>query len=182
MNGEDISMMYLPDHLSYHRDGVVHIKHKKGKYSSIPFRLPRRFMSLDVLFDLPLLAVSFYENGFAGTGGGVGKMLSACPEEHVVIESCGITFTVVVFLRDLMHIPKKQRCIDIMTMPGGFVPTSNDRAVLQGKDGTPKMFVNLNPTIEQIKNELKLFDKNEVHIVGDFFDSASMKFGRPKKI
>lgn len=181
-NGKNISKMHLPDHLSYHKDGTVHIKHKKGKYSKVPFQLPKQFMSLDVLFNLPLLAVSFYEKGFTQTGDGVGKTLSAQPNEHVMIESCGITFTVVIFLRDFTRMPREQRCIDIMTMPGGFVPTSNDVTVLQGKEGVPKLLVNLNPTTEQLQHELKLFDKDEVNRVGKFMECASMQFGVPRKI
>ncbi len=175
-NGKEITDMHIPDHLSYHQDGTPHIKHKKGKRSELPFRLPDKFLSLDKLIDFPILALSFSEQGFAEVSHGLGKSLKERPESHVIIESCNITFTVVVFLRDKTGTPKERRCIDLMVMPGGFVPTSQDVTVLQGAPGIAKLLVQLNPTYENLKNDLRLFSKSEKELVSKFMKVASKDY------
>ena len=174
--GKEITEMHLPDHLSYHQDGTVHIKHKKGKRSKLPFRLPEKFLSLDKLINLPILACSFYEQGFVVDSHGIGKLLKGRPEGHVIIESCNITFTVAVFLRDLAGKPKEQRSIEVRLLPGGFVPTSQDAAVLQGAEGFPKFRLDLNPTWDSLKNHLKLFSKSEEEQISKFIERASKGF------
>lgn len=181
-DGKQITEMHVPDHISYHRDGKVHLKHKKGRYSGLPFQLPEDFLGIDKLLNLPLLAVSFYEKGFTNFSEGIGKPLTERPEDHDVIETCNITITVVVIIRDLAPTPNEERCIYIMFMPGGFVPKPEDKVVLQGKEGVQLMLVNFNPTWNQLRSELKLFSKDEESRCKQFMERASTQFGGQMQI
>ena len=93
-----------------------------------------------------------------------------------------ITFTVVVHLRDLTDAPKERRSIEVMIMPGGFVPRTQDQVVLQGKDGIPMMIAHLNPTSGQLRSELKFFDPREQARAHDFMKQASETLGGQRRI
>lgn len=184
-DGVNVMDMHLVDHISYHQDGTVHLKHKKGKYSKVSFQIPQKFLALDDLFDMPLLAISFYEKGFEQTGNGVGKILAECPEDHKVIESCNITFTVALFVRDIAPKPKVLRCIETIVLPGGFVPDANAYQVHNIPDGSevvPKLLVGLNPSSEQLRNDLTFFDKSELDRIDRFMSCATTTHEPYRKI
>jgi hypothetical protein len=177
-DGNNVFYKKAPDHISYHKDGKIHIKHKDGSYHDLPFKLPEKFLTKDVNYDMPWIAITFYEEAFKEHAPFF-KVLEKKPDNHIIVESHNVTFTILVKLRDLSDIPLEKRVIDFEVRIGGLIPDKPYPNLLENETNIGKKYpilnACLNPTNEQMA-DLKLFGQNESDNVGKFHEYLSKTF------
>lgn len=177
---DGVSVFYkkAPDHISYHKDGKVHIKYKDGSYYELPFELPEKFLTKAVNYDLPWIAISFYEEAFEEHTPFF-KVLDKKPDNHVIVESHNVTLTILINLRDLTDIPLENRVIDFEVRIGGIIPDQPYPNFLVNETNIGKKYpilnVCLNPTNELLE-DLKLFSQNERNNVGKLHNYLTNNF------
>lgn len=177
-DGDNVFYEKLPDHISYHKDGKVHIKHKGGTYSNLPFKLPEKFLTQTKLFDFNWIAISFYDGAF-DEHLEYFKCTDDKPDNHIIIESHLVSFTILVKVKDMTTTPLENRTIDFEVRIGGLVPDQPYPNLLENESKSDKKFpvlnICLNPTLDLI-NDFKLFSKNEVDNCEKFYNYLTKTF------
>lgn len=178
-DGNTVTYKKAPDHISYHRDGKVHIKFKDGTYHDVPLNVPEKHLTNPVKQDLLWIAISFYEEGFKEHAPFF-KLQEKKPDKHVIIESNNVTFTILIRSRDLSDIPLDRRTIDFEVRVGGIIPDKPYPNLIDSETIANKQFpifnACLNPTEDMMQN-LKLFSEEEVRNAGKFNEFLSQTFG-----
>jgi len=177
-DGVNVFYKKAPDHISYHQDGKVHIKHKDGSYYDLPFKLPENFLTKAVNYNMPWIAISFYEEAFEEHAPFF-KVLEGKPDNHTIIESHNVTLTILVKLRDMTDTPLENRVIDFEVRIGGLIPNKPYPDLIENETNIGKKYpilnACLNPTNE-LMEELKLFSKSEVDNVGKLHEYLTKTF------
>ncbi|MFK7780685.1 MAG: hypothetical protein QM490_06310 [Candidatus Gracilibacteria bacterium] len=160
----DIVYEKLPDHISYHADGVIHITHKKGGgRTTLPFALKENLLNTKSFLDLPVYAISYYEQGFEGLKK-YAIEYNEKPEGHVIYEPKGISFTTIMFIKDFHDdLHNFGRNLDFVIKVGGLEQGLKlPKGLIQEEEiSYPIVNMNFNPTNEELEN-LKLFSKQEM--------------------
>jgi hypothetical protein len=152
----DGELMKLPDHISYHKDGRVHIKHKGGERTILPFRFKEALLNTQGLVNLPFLTISFYKNRFEMYKSFL-TPLDKQPTNHSIIKAKD-SFTLIFTLKDLTNIPCQQRQIKV-DYKYGCMPIEKEKlpALEDGDRVSPIINVCLNPD-KNLINQLNVSD------------------------
>lgn len=144
----------MPDHISYHSSGVIHIRHKEGQTSTVPFRLKTGLLDTPGSLNLPFLAVSYYREHFDAykavmkisgsvNADGAGSQVISPPD----------SFTLVFRIIDLARRPLENRALEIRCLMG-TLPLDDSAPNLVIPDDSavvPLLNCCLNPTWGLIK-------------------------------
>lgn len=106
------------DHISFHKDGKVHLKMKGGKRIKVPLKLNKTLWKIEDKVDVPILAISYYHEKFA----------EYCDKYVPIIEKDSIdfsfytnkSFTIVFWLKDYGKTPKDLRELSFFVKYGVF--------------------------------------------------------------
>jgi len=182
-DGTSVFYKKAPDHISYHKDGKVHITHKDGSHHDLPFKMTEKFLADTALYNLPWVAISFYDESFEEHTPFF-KVLDKKPDNHTVVESHNVTLTVLVKLRDLTDIPLENRAIEFEVRIGGMIPDKPYPNLIEDETNIGKKFpilsVCLNPTNEMTE-EFRLFSESEVANVGKLHEYLKKTFSPTHK-
>ncbi len=144
----------MPDHISYHSSGVIHIRHKKGQRSTVPLRLKSGLLNTPGSMNLPFLAVSYYReniDAYKATMKISASTTVTTPGTRVI--SPAGSFTLVFRITDLARRPLENRALDVLCLPGTLPlddPAPN-LVIPEHSDVAPLLNCCLNPTWELIK-------------------------------